>query len=156
MSKKEFKVKVSVNAEGDVNIKLTDEERNRIPRPGDSLYIIQPYPQIDPEDIDGNEITEDDVKGKQIMGYSYDSTMVKASVLSDELDEVIVNGDYRIPLKRNTLDPNKKLMVFTNEEDAKDKYRTLMTVSLNETKRRIELYNNIQNNIQESLEKMYH
>ena len=157
MSREKFKVKVNVNEEGNVDVRvISAEAKDRIPRPGDSLYIIQPYPVIDPEDVDDDEIHEEDIKLKPIMGYSYTTTMVKASVLNDELDECTVNGDYKILLYKNAGDPNKKLIVCTSEEEAVDKFKTLMTVSVNEASRRRKLYENIQSNLEESRDKIFH
>lgn len=158
MKKKgEVNIKVDVNEDGDVKVTvIPDEVKNKIPRPGDSIYIIEPYPVVDPEDVDGVEILEDDVKGPQILGYSYAPVMVRGSVLTEDNEAVMINGDYRIPLYKNSGESGKKMIVETNEEKAIEKFRTLMNVSLDEVKRRKNLYDNIQANLKESLEKLFH
>jgi len=152
MSKERVKVTLESNEEEEkVNIRITipEEAKSRIPRPGDSIYIIEPYPADDEDD-------ENESKEKAIMGYSYAGVMAKSVVLSDELDEVLVNGDYKIPLYKNAGEFNKRTLTFGNEEEAIDKYRTLMTTSIKEAKRRKDKNANIQSYLEEALEKMHH
>lgn len=155
--KNKTKVNIRVNTENgavDVNV-IPDEIKTKVPRPGDLIYVIEPYPMIDPDDADGVEILEEDVKGKQINGHSYDSVFVKASVLSDDMRSCMVNGDYNIPLYKDS-DGDRKIMIFTNEEKAIEKFRALMNVSMVEAKRRKELYKHIEDNLEESINKLYH
>jgi hypothetical protein len=157
MKKSNVRINIGVDADGGVTVSAVPEEvKNKIPRPGDSIYVIEPYPVIDPEDVDDEEIFAEDIKLKPVMGYSYNASMVKSSVLNDELTEVLVNGDYRIPLYKGEGNPDKKIMVFTEEEKAIDKFRTLMNISVAEVDRRITLNQNIKANLKESLEKLYH
>jgi len=154
MSKERVKVIVNSNEEeGDVNVKitLTDEAKSRIPTPGQSIYVIEPYPVDDEDD-------ENESKEKVVMGFSYAGILAKAVVLNDDLDEVTVNGDYRIPLYKDTTDSGsgKRLIVCSNENEAMDKYRTLMNASIKEAKRRMEKAVKIHDYLEEQLEKMHH
>lgn len=152
MSKERVKVTVNGDEEtGEVNVKitLTEEAKKRIPTPGQSIYVIEPYPVDDEED-------ENESKEKPVMGYSYAGVLAKAVVLNDDLDEVTVNGDYRIPLYKDTTDSNKRLIVCSNEDEAIGKYRTLMNASIKEAKRRTEKAIKIQDYLEEQLEKMHH
>ena len=67
-----------------------------------------------------------------------------------------VNGDYRSPLYKDTTDSNKRLIVCSNEDEAIDKYRTLMNASIKESKRRMEKAIKIHDYLEEQLEKMHH
>ena len=157
MSKNKLHVDVSVDDEkGEVKITLSDEAKSRIPRPGESIYIVAPYPVVSSDDVDDEEITSDDVKENLPEAYSYAGTMVKSSVLNDECDEVLVNGDYRIPLYKDRESSRKRLLIFTNETEARDKFRTLMGISIKEATRRVKLAENIQQYLEEALEKMHH
>jgi hypothetical protein len=154
MSKERVKVTINSNEEeGDVNVKitLTDEAKSRIPTPGQSIYVIEPYPVDDEDD-------ENESKEKVVMGFSYAGILAKAVVLNDDLDEVTVNGDYRIPLYKDTTDSGsgKRLIVCSNENEAIDKYRTLMNASIKEAKRRMEKAVKIHDYLEEQLEKMHH
>jgi hypothetical protein len=152
MSKERVKVTVNGDEEtGEVNVKitLTEEAKKRIPTPGQSIYVIEPYPVDDDED-------ENESKEKPVMGYSYAGVLAKAVVLNDELDEVTVNGDYRISLYKDTTESNKRLIVCSNEDEAIDKYRTLMNASIKESKRRMEKAIKIHDYLEEQLEKMHH
>jgi hypothetical protein len=157
MKTKGNRINIKVDTEqGTVEVNSIPEEiMNKVPVPGKHIFVIEPYTEIDPEDVDGSEIVEDDVKGKQILGYSYDSVFVKASVLSDDLRSCMVNGDYNIPLYKDS-DTDRKIMVFTNEEKAIEKFVALMDVQIAETNRRIKLYNHIKDNLEESKKKLYH
>jgi len=159
--KSNVNIDVNVNDEGEVKITFTDEERNRIPRVGDSIYLIKPYPIVTDDMVgdvlNGIKILEEDVREDTPEAYSYDSLMVKATVLSDELDSVKVNGDYDIPINKNgEISKKRKLLVFTNETEARDKFRALMTVSIKEAERRVKLAENVRNYLDEALEKMHH
>ena len=152
MSKDKINVNVRVNEESEndsatVKITISDEAKARIPRPGDAIYIVEPYP-VDED--------EDPTKEETILGYSYDNVMVKGSVLTDELDEVIVNGEYRIPLYKTNKDSRKRSMIFATEEEAMEKYRTLMSVSVKEAKLRMEKAEKTYDYLKEALEKMHH
>lgn len=153
MSKERVKVTVNGDEEtGEVNVKitLTDEAKSRIPTPGQSIFVIEPYPVDDDEE-------ENESKEKPVMGYSYAGVLAKAVVLNDDLDEVTVNGDYRIPLYKDTnIDSGKRLIVCSNEDEALDKYRTLMNASIKEAKRRMEKAIKIHDYLEEQLEKMHH
>jgi hypothetical protein len=155
MSKEKVNVKVEVDDEtGDVNITLTDEKKSRIPRPGDSIYIVEPYP-VDDDDEDAVE-TYGDVKEKPILAYSYTGLLAKAVVLSDDLDSVKINGDFEIPLTKRMIESSKKQLIFTNEDEARDKYKTLMTISIKEATRRLRKAENIKEYLETALEKMHH
>lgn len=134
-----------------VNVKITisEDAKDRIPRPGDSIYVIEPYPVDDDND-------PDEPKEKVIMGYSYAGVMAKSVVLTDELDEVIVNGDYRIPLYKNAGEFNRKNMTFSKEEEAMEKYRTLMNASIKEAKRRRDRAVKVHDYLEEAMERMHH
>jgi hypothetical protein len=157
MSKDKMNVKVTLDEEkGEVKVTITDEEKNKIPRVGDALYIVAPYPVIDKDDVDDEEIFEEDVKEKPIQAYSYDSVMVKATVLTEECDAVRVNGDYLIPLREDSNVPRKRLLIFTNESEARDKFRTLMNLSIKEASRREKLATKTKEYLETALEKMHH
>jgi predicted transcriptional regulator len=155
--KNKSRINIKVDTEnGNVELNVLPEDiKNKVPRPGEHIYVITPYTAIEPDDVDGVEILEEDVKGKQIEGYSYDSVFVKASVLSDDMRTVLVNGDYLIPLYKDS-DTNRKVMVFSNEEKAIEKFQALMNVSVVEADRRISLYNHIKDNLEEARKKLYH
>jgi len=161
LSKKDVDIRIVTDDDNNETVKikvtvLPEDVLEKIPRPGESIYLIKPYPVVDPEDVDGEEIHEEDIKLKPIMGYSYAPVMVKGSVLNDEMDEVMVNGDYKISLYKDGGDTNKKLIVLKNEEEAVRKFKTLMTASINEAERRETLNTNIKNNLRESLTEMFH
>ena len=147
MSKDKSKINITVDNEGGSSFTMAEEALDRIPRVGKSIFIVAPYPADD---------DEDDEKEKQIMAYSYTGVVAKAVILNDQNDEVTVNGDYRIPLYKDVQDTNRKLMVFSSEEEAKDKWRTLMTVSLKEAERRANKAKQIEDYVREALEKMHH
>jgi hypothetical protein len=149
-------VNVTVKENGESSSKLPSDILGKIPRPGESIFIMEPYNVVDLDDVDGDEITEDDLKGKAIIGYSYAAVMVMASVLADDLQSVLINGDYNIPLYKDSLDSKKRLLVFANEEKAEDAFHTLMASSLREVERRIKLNENIKKNLEESKEKLFH
>jgi hypothetical protein len=147
MSKDKLKINITVDNEGDSSSTMTEEILDRIPRVGKSIYIVAPYPADD--DVE-------DEKEKQVMAYSYTAVVAKAVILNDQNDEVTINGDYRIPLYKDVDALNRKLMVFGSEEEARDKWHTLMTVSLKEAERRAKKANQIEDYIREAIEKMHH
>lgn len=149
-------VNVTVKEGNEGSSKLSKDVRDKIPRPGDSIYIMEPYNVVAAEDVDDEEITEDDLKSKPITGWSYAALMVMASVLSEGLDSVLINGDYNIPLYKDSIDSKKKMLVFTDEAKAEEAFHTLMAASLKETERRIKLNENIKRNLEESKEKLFH
>jgi|GEM_PF-4803284 len=155
-----MKKAVRINAdleEGTITVSLSDEQKSRIPTPGSSIYVIQPYPVDDDEDdVDGIP-TRNTIKEAPILAYSYDSVFVKASVLNDDMDVVTVNGDYKIPLVKNTSEyAERKMIVLSNEDEAKSKWRTLMNTSLKEAIRRREIAVKIENYLQTALEEEHH
>lgn len=156
---KKVNVKVSRSGNSDdvsVSVKVMPEDvKSRIPRPGDSIYIIEPYPVVDPSDVDDVEIFEEDIKLKPVMGYSYTPIMVMASVLNTDMDEVLVNGDYKIPLYKNS-GSDKKMLTFGNEEEALETFKTLTTASIKEATRREELNRKIKENLKECLNELFH
>ena len=159
MKKKSINIRVDTDNEDKVEVKINsipEDVMKNIPRPGESIYIIEPYPGIDPEDVDGVEILEEDIKVKPIMGYSYAPIMVKGSVLADDLESVMVNGDYKIPLYKNSNNASSKIIALTNEEEALNKYRALMTISIKEATRREKLQKELKEYLEEALEKVHH
>jgi hypothetical protein len=161
MKKNSLNVKVSLDEEkGEVKVTISEEAKSKIPRPGESIYVITPYPIVTAdmvgEDLgDGFEVTEEDVKEDLPEAYSYDSVMVRGSVLTEDCEEVMINGgDYKIPLYEKS--SRKKQLVFNNENEARDKFRTLMNVSVKETARREALHKTLKVYLEESLEKMHH
>lgn len=153
MAKEKLNVNVTVDEEGEVKVTLTDEQKSRIPRPGESIYVVEPYPV---DDEDEETIGLDDVRERPIMAYSFDSLMAKAVVLSDDLDSVKVNGDFVIYLNKRVTESTKKQMIFSNEEDAKNKYLTLMNISVKENDRRLKKAEDIKQYLETALEKMHH
>lgn len=151
MSEKKVKVNIRLDDEGEVKFTMAEEALDRIPRVGKSIFIVEPYPADD--DV---EEEQEFVREKPIMAYSYTPVVAKAVVLNDENDEVTVNGDYRIPLYKDVQDTNRKLMVFGNEEEALDKWRTLMSVSAKEAERRAKKAKAIEDYIKEAIEKVHH
>jgi hypothetical protein len=152
MSKRDqMNINIKVDDENEVKITLSEEEKSRIPRPGESIYVVEPYPVDDDED----ENDQEDVKQKPILAYSYTGVMAKSVVLSDDLDEVRVNGDYVISLKKES-SSSRKLMVFSSEEEALDKYRALMSVSVKEAGRRLKKAQKIADYLEEALDKNHH
>jgi hypothetical protein len=150
-------VNVTVKEGNESTSKLSKDLLDRVVKPGKSIFIMQPYNSIDPDDVDGEEIVEDDLKSKPIVGWSYAAIMVMASVLSDDLKYNILNGDYKIPLMESDNEStNKRLLVFTDEAKAEAAFDTLMTVSLTEVERREKILENIKRNLKEAKEKLFH
>jgi hypothetical protein len=148
MKKDELKVNVKIDEDGDVKVTIAEEAKNKIPRVGDSIFVIEPYNADD-------DAEEDDFHEKPIKAYSYAPVFVKGTILNDEADEVLVNGDYRIPLYKDT-EVNRKLLVYTNEEKALEKWTTLMTTSLHEAERRTEKAKAVEGYVREALKKVNH
>jgi len=139
----------------EVSINLTEEEKLLIPRPGEIVYVIQPYCVDDSEEE--NETKERNPKLVPILGYSYTKVPVKSSVLTDELDEVRVNGDFRIPLKRK-FSPSDRMRtrVFVSESEAKEEYKTLMEAQIRVAKERFDKARNDYEYLVEALEEGNH
>jgi len=141
---------------------LPDHVMDLIPKPGESIYIVRPYPVIDPADIgtidskSGVKITEDDVKIFPMFAYSYTPVMVKASVLTDDLEQCIVNGDHTIDLTGDLGRKEKKVLVIYDEDEAMKKFKALMAVSVKECERRAKLLERTQNYLTEALEEIHH
>jgi hypothetical protein len=139
-------------------ITISEELRNRIPRPGDKIHVIQSYPaNDDDEDDEGN------VRDEAILAYSYGEKMVMSSVLSEDMETVLVNGDYKFKLNEDMTLKQGKLLVFTKESDAREKFKSLMNASIAETKRlqkavkkQVEDLENTLNYLTEQLEKDHH
>ena len=151
MSKKDLKVKIGLNEDDEVKISISEELQQRIPRVGDKMFLIQPYP-VDDDDED----ERGKVKENAIMGYSYAKRQVRATSLPDEGDSVLINGEFKVPLNENMTIQTSKLMLFTKEEDAKEKYRSLMNASIEEAKERRDKYNKTVDYLEEALEKEHH
>lgn len=117
------------NREGEFH--LSEEIRKLIPRPGDYVYVVQPY---DPDD--DSESTPDRIEEDAIVAYSIEDRLVTGSVLTPEMDFILINGDFRLPLAREMKLVKKNIMVYTREDEAYNKWQSLMNVSLNEAKRR--------------------
>jgi len=165
MSKKNLKLSIEANEEGVVEIKLTEEEKAKIPRVGETVYLIQEYDivdesmvgnPVDDEDEDLGLIKEEDLKEKLPKAYSFKAMMVESTALNEERDAVRINGDYVIPLREDGTMSKKRLMVFANEDKARDKYRTLTTVSLKEATRRTALNASVKSYIESALERLHH
>lgn len=157
MSKDKFNVdlKVSNDEEGEVRITISDEKKDLIPRPGESIFVVEPYPVDDEDVVTGSERLKD-IKERPIMGYSFTGLMAKAVVLSDDLETVTINGDFQIPLVKKFTESPRKQMIFTKEVDARDTYRTLMNASIKEAARRLKKAEDIKEYLETALEKMHH
>lgn len=149
------KNKVNVHLEGEelegaeVKITISDEDKENIPRVGDEIHVISPYP-VDEED---DEFT---IKEKPIQGYGFASVMVKSTVLTDDLEEVLVNGDYRLPLRKKNVDNNRKLIVCVSEQEAKEKFDALSDVSIERAKGYFKRFKEIIDYLEEAKEKVHH
>lgn len=149
------KDQVNIRLEGDVlegaeiKVNFSDEAKNRIPRVGDEIFLISPYP-VDDED---DEFT---AKEKPVMGYSYTGVMVKSTVLSDDCEEVLVNGDFKLSVNKPVSESNKKLIVCAHEEEAKDKYVSLMNASIERANGYFRRAKDILDSLEESKAKMHH
>lgn len=150
MSKKDFRVNIKADG-NEVRISLSDEQRSRIPRAGDAMFVVSPYP-ADDEDEDDHE----KIKENAIVGYSYTEKVVRATALNDDATEVTVNGDFHFKLDENMTIKNGKNMVFMKEEDALDKYRSLMNASIDEAERRETKNRNIKTFLKTALEEIHH
>jgi hypothetical protein len=133
---------------------IPDDILKKIPRPGESIFIVSPYPVDDNDDLEEDEFLPR--KEKTIVAYSYEPVMVKASVLNDSFDEVLVNGDYNIPLYKNNLDSSKKVLIFTNEEEAEDKWLALTTASIKIAERYTKRANYILDYLKTSKKELHH
>lgn len=133
---------------------LPDDILKKIPRPGESIFIVSPYPVDDNDDLEEDEFLPR--KEKTIVAYSYEPVMVKASVLNDSFDEILVNGDYNIPLYKNNLDSSKKVLIFTNEEEAEDKWLALTTASIKIAERYAKRANYILDYLKTSKKELHH
>jgi hypothetical protein len=143
MKEKPVKVEVVIN--------LTEEQQNLIPRPGEVIHVVRPY------NVDDDFESSPRPKEKPTVAYSYDDVPVKSSVLSDELDEVRVNGDFTIPLvNRSVKNEKAKIMVFTSETEAKRAYRDLMNVSIELAKERLEYEKQMLEYLEGALEENAH
>lgn len=152
MAKEKARVQIGLSVEGDeIKLNISEEVRQRIPRAGDALHVIQPYP-VDEDDQDENG----KVRKNAIMAYSYKRRTVKTTALNDEADHILINGDFNIPLNEDMTLQNEKLMVFTKEEDAKEKYRSLMNSSLRAAKELKEKYDNTVTYLETALEEEHH
>ena len=158
--KADLGIRIETNKDETDKFSLPQEILDKVPRPGESIFIIEQYPVITEDmvgdNFDGVEILEEDIKVKPPMGYSYNPLMVKASILNDDLDECTVNGDYKIPLYKNSGESSKKILTFTNEDEALDKYRTLMNVSIKEADRREKVNAKVKEYLKEAVEKLHH
>jgi hypothetical protein len=150
MKRDQINVNVKVNDDGDVKVTIAEEAFKNMPVVGRSIYVVEPYNADDDED------ENDSPKEKPIKAYSFAPIFVKSTVLNDEADEVLVNGDYRIPLYKDTTETNKRQLVFNNEDVAYEKWETLMTASLKEAERRTKRAQNIEEYVREALEKVHH
>ena len=155
MSKEKINLKVTSDG-GEVKISINDEKRARIPRVGDMMFCIQKYP-VDDEDED----SRDRIKEDAIAGYSYSKKLVAATALNDEGDTVTINGDFTMSLDddmkiRSNNSANNGLIVFQSEDDAFEKYKSLMNASINEAKTRIEKYEKTMKYLEEALEEVHH
>ena len=151
MSKKNLNVKAEITDEGNVTLTISEETRARIPRVGDTMYIIKPYPFDDDDEDDNGKVKED-----AIMAFSYAKRMIKSTLIDDEGENVLVNGDFKLPLNDGMTIQTNKLMVFTKEEDAKNKFESLMNASIKAAKEFKEKYTKIELYLNEAVEKNHH
>jgi len=92
--KETVEVQVEIDEkEEEINVKLSisEETLQNIPRVGQSMYVIRPYPTHDDEDLDERGKIKEDA----ILAYSYNKQMVSSTALSDDHEELIINGDFR-------------------------------------------------------------
>jgi hypothetical protein len=150
MGKRDLKMNVTVDGD-DVKLTISEEVRNKIPRVGDSIYVIKPYPVDDDDEDKHGKIKED-----AILAYSYAGKVVKTTALNDEADAVTINGDFQLPLNSDMTIQTNKLMVFTKEEDAKEKFRTLMNSSVEAARELQEKYESTVKYLEEAIEKVHH
>ena len=148
---KNVTVKVSVNEEtGKVSAKISKDIVSQIPRPGESLHVIRPYPADDDDEVNGK------IKTDAILGWSYNEQMIRSVAITEDNDKVIINGDHFIPLTSDMRLNTEKIKIFTKEDDAVKEYTELMNASINEARRRKEKYTAIQGFLENSLEKNFH
>lgn len=150
MSKKNFDLNIKSDG-NEIKVSFSDEQRSRIPRAGDAMFVISPYP-VDDEDEDEKE----KVKEGAILGYSYTEKVVRTTALNDDNTVVTVNGDFHFKVDEEMTIKNGKNMVFTNEQNALNKYRTLMNSSIEESERREEKYRKTTGFLKTALEEVHH
>lgn len=117
---------------GELEITLTEEQKNMIPRPGEMIYIVDRYPVDDNVDLEN-------VKDKEEVAVAFNFTKlpVKSCALDDNNEYVMVNSDYIIPLEKGLhLGSPKKRMVFSSEKEAEERWHTLMKASLRDAEER--------------------
>lgn len=142
------KVNIRVNISNGEATRMPDDLLERVPKAGSYIQVVQPFP------CDEDDVEADEGKESVIMQYAYENIFVKTTAISDDLDEVTINGDYRLPLKGDLT--NKKVMVFSDESLAIDKWRTLMNSSLKVIEKRLKKYENMKSNVAEALEQKFH
>jgi hypothetical protein len=150
MGKQKFNVDLSVDKD-EIKISLSDEQRSRIPRVGDAMFVVSPYTPDDDDTSDSGKIKED-----AIVAYSYSKKVVRTTALNDDADAVTVNGDFHFKLDENMTIKNGKNLVFTNEEQALDKYRSLMNSSIEEAKFRRDKYVKTVEYLETALDEVHH
>jgi len=141
------KLNIKVTDDGDIKLTISEEVQRGIPRCGDIMYSIQPYP-ADDED----RLADDEIKEGAILAYSYSKSMIKATALTDDGEQLIINGDIYLPLKKDMSLRKKNLMVFTKEEDAMDQWKTLTTTSLNAAEELATQLKKAQDKVENSIE----
>jgi hypothetical protein len=93
----------------------------KIPRPGESIYIVDKYPVNDDEDAS---------KESTICAYSLAPVLVMSSSLSEDLKKVFVNADIELSLVRKSSFRDDSREIFADEAEAYDRWKELMEASL--------------------------
>lgn len=144
-------VRIKIDEEtGKVNVKISKDIIPLIPRVGESLHVLKSYPADDEDEVNGK------LKTGAILGWSYAEQMVRAVVITEDNDKVIINGDHVFPLTADMRINTDKIKIFTKEDDAVREYTDLMNASINEAIKRKEKYENIQGYLEDSLKKNFH
>lgn len=100
---------------------LTKEQLNRIPRPGESIFLVDRYPVNDDEDASRQET---------ICAYSIAPVLVMSASLAEDMKRVYVNADIELSLVKKSSLRDDGREIFANEDEAYERWEELMDASL--------------------------
>lgn len=135
-------VTVRRRSAGKGKLNLTNDMLKRIPRPGECIHVVDKYPVDDDEDPS---------KKSTICAYSLTPIVVMSSSLSEDLKKVYVNADIELPLVRKPSFADDSREIFADEDEAYERWKELMTASLEVADEYVKNFTQKRNFVKEAL-----
>jgi len=121
---------------------LSKEMLAKIPRPGESIHVVDKYPVDD---------DEDPAKKSTICAYSLTPITVMSSSLSEDLKKVYVNADIELSLVRKPSFAEDSKEIFADEDEAYKRWEELMEASLEVADEYVKSFTEKRNFVKEAL-----